>query len=249
MTTWHYIDIPRNRKIQLPTGNPAGLVRDIEWMGIRKGGDRWYALENQDGIGWAFVEYRPNTSTGQIVAHGIATPPTPGNFNPLGITNDKKGMVVSSRDQSGAQPDQLTFYDYQGNLLREAICSDAPDRDNSRLTFLEHDYYVAAQEGGDAPWRIKVYDSNAELIRKFTLFGLTTQDSIRGLTTDGKYLYVLVVRLSNHIFDRIVKVSVRGEQIASSWAVGDNQQYLNGVTFDGLYLITRLDEFIPPDPV
>jgi len=250
VTHWHYVDIPRNRNIQLPTPNTSDDLRDFEWMGIRKGGERWIAIQNDDTLGWVFTQWRPSPSTGQpFIKYAIDTPPTPGNFNPLGITNDKKGMVVSSRDQSGSQPDQLNFYDYQGNLIREAVCSDAPDRDNSRLTFLEHDYYVVAQEGGDTPWRLKVYDSNAELIRKHTLFGLGTLDSVRGITTDGKSFYILHVRPSNHAFDGILRVDARGQKIKQSWSPGDSKQYLNGITFNGKYLITRIDEYIPPDPV
>jgi len=249
MSVWHWVDIPRVRTIQLPSNKTTSEIRDIEWMGIRKGGERWHNLGRDDSGLWAIEECRPTHTSNPIVRHVLEIPSAPGNWNPLGITNDKKSVIISSRDSTGATADRLCWYDIEGNLLRDLVVSDASDRDNSRLTYLEHDLYVLAQEGGDAPWRIKVYDQRAELIRKIVLTSLSTLDSCRGITTDGKYLYVLVIRPSNHAFDKIVKVDVRGTVVRSSWSPGDNQEYLNGITFNGHYLLARIDESPPGDPI
>lgn len=243
--SWAFVDIPRVRTIDLPTPAAVGQVRDFVWQGIRKGGERWWALQNDDLLGWTLSTWRPEPGSNQpFTITGLEVPAAPGNWNPLGLTTDKKTFCISSRDITGATPDRLSFYDVQGNLLRSPICSDAPDRDNSRLTFLEHDYYVLSQSGGDQPWFIKVYDARAELIRSFNI-AITNVDSPRGITTDGKYLYVLIVRPSNPAFDRILKIDVRGTQIDSSWSAGDGRVYLNGITFNGHYLIVQVDEAVP----
>lgn len=237
---WQFIDIPRQKAITLPTNQPSNSIRDIEWMGIRKGGQTWSAIET----GWAFSRWEPTTSSGQpIVRNTMDTPSIPGNFQPFGLTNNKRYFIVSSRDSTGAQPDQLNFYEPNGTLVREAPCSDTPDRDNSRLTYLNHDYYVVSQVGGDFPWEIKVYDHQAQLLRKFPVLSITgSLDRINGITTDGKYLYLLVRRITNTAFDRIIKLDVRGEEIGTGYTPGDGLSFLNGITFNGIYLIARVTD-------
>lgn len=235
--TWHWIDIPRNRDIPLPANDNANTKRDFTYMGIRKGGHGWVTLENDDVAGWSLSYWTPRPNTGQPnYLFPLTTPTIPTTFNPLGLTNNKKNFIVSSRDVSGATPDQLSYFDYQGNLLAEFPCSDAPDRDNSRLVYLEHDFYVLSNTQGDAAWSVKVYDARAELIRTFGLATIAAGQTPTGITTDGKYLYILIPTVTAA---RIIKVDVRGKVIDESWSPGDGDTYGNGITFNGKYLLTR----------
>lgn len=238
--TWRWIDIPRNRGIDLVAPDPTiSNHRDHTWMGIRKGGERWFVLLEDDTLGWVLQEFRPFPSSGQpIRTIDLQVPSLPTTWNPLGVTNNKKHFIISSRDISAVAVDQLTYYDVDGNLLGEFPTSDALDRDIGRLVWLNHDFYVLADTGGDIRWSCRVYDARAQLIRSFSLVGIAFNELARGITTDGKYLYVLVN--SGAVNQRIIKYDVRGAVVDSGFASpGDGFNYQNGITFNGKYLLTR----------
>lgn len=241
--TWYFFDPVDGKTIILDANDATGLTADITWIGNRKGGDRWYALDNLDLAGWTIDAYRPFPSSGLPISKTtLQVPSTPGNWAPFGLANDKHGFMVASQDSTGTAADQFTFYDYAGNIIREVLCSDAPDRMNKQCVFLEHDYYVLS-EAFETAYQIKKYDARGNLILTRALFGIIGIENASGITTDGKHLYVSV---STQPTSRILKYGVDGKLLRIYNTPGDNLAFEQGITFNGRYIVCRLQILPPP---
>jgi len=235
--TWVFVDPKDGTTVVLPVTDSALVKRDFTWFGIRKGGDRWHTIEFFESPPfWRCTQYRPEPTSGQpLRAVGFEVPSTPGNWQPFGLTNDKKRLVIMSRDASASSPDQFNFFDVDGNLLAEVPCSDSPDRDNTRLVFLERYYYVVSDVGGSPRWRVKQYDELGNLLNAWVPMGVG-DETVIGITTDGKAIYLMIGTGST----RIEKYSASGVLLRAYDPPGDGLAFSNGITFNGRYLIARL---------
>lgn len=241
--TWFYFDPKDGTTFVLPANDATDVCPDITWMGIRKGGERWWALNSIAGVRRLQVYRSFPAGAMPIRTVLLAVPPTPGAWNPFGLTNDKKGFNIVSRDITATVADQFTFYDTNGNIIREALLSDGSDRRVKQHVFLEHDYYVL-RTSVETAFQIAVYDPRGIFIRAWGLSGITFAENASGITTDGKFFYVSI---SSQPGSRIVKfANGLSPAIRTYPSPGDNQAFEQGITFNGRYIICRLQVLPPP---
>ena len=231
--SWCLVDPKDGAVIPLTTSDAANATRGSTWMG-----KWWWVLEFfASGVAFRATAYKPFGGGQPTLTVPLAIPPTPGNYQPQGITNDGKRLVISSRDSAATSPDRFVYYDTNGALIREIACSDSPDRDNKQITFMGHHFYVVTDMQPASPrWYVKKYDLNGKLLQIWQPTGTTSSDVVSGITNDGHDLYIVITSSTT----RMERYSPRGVLQRVYPTPGGTKRFLNGLTFNGRHLIARI---------
>lgn len=239
-----YLKDPGPSAAPIQTGNTRSLfLNDITWMGIRKGGDRFWAPFKQGGV-WKLLPMRTDSTT--IIASPfpvLGMNAVQGTPEVRGMTNNKKQLVLIVQDGAVAVADRLQYNDTDGTLLGSFALSDVPIGKSRQLVYLNHDYYVLrdAQEGLP-DGAISVYDARGAFIRRWLLPAVPDEAPVyRGITTDGKNLYIIRTDTPNQV---LLKFDTSGKLLRTYSFFSEGAEVPRGViTFDGRYLLTQT--FVP----
>lgn len=239
---WLYVD-PNTGQVQTCGNTDTRRTRDFTWMGIRKGGRRWYRPFASDAA--IFLEgHNPDTPG---FDYRITLTPDPTKASPVvrGITNDKKRIYAVMQSNSATNPDWFQVHDFEGNLIRSVTFSDGVIRHNEQPCFMGHNLFVISNEGGGF-YFLKRYALDGFLVEKAALpivGGLAV--TYHGITTDGHDFYLIwygtIAAPPPTVITQVIKVTGTSpyRQIRF-YAVPGGTYYDYGITFMGRYLLTQL---------
>jgi len=213
----------------------SSFIFDVTWMGIRKGGRRFYALKNS-----SIVHVHTPEVVGPDYTLTLANDPVIVNPFPRGLTNNKKHFVSTVWDLTSATTDTLQYNDLQGRFIKGFQFSDGPIKKSRALVYLNHDFYVL-QDGSNDPVAsgLRVYDGRGKLIR---IIALPNGVFAKGITTDGKDLYL--INTAGAGAGTILKIDVRGN-VVDTHPIGvstETEVTRWPLTFNGRYLLLNVFE-------
>lgn len=229
--------------VEIQTGNTRTLfLHDFTWMGIRKGGERFWTFANFSG-GWRLFSQREDMNALlQVPQPLIGLNTVQGNAVPRGLTNDKKHMVFVTHDTTLAVADRLQYNDINGNLLTSYALTDGLVNKLRQIVFLEHDYYIIREVDPDVDsGAVHIYSKTGVFIRSWLLPTVPPefpQPTYRGITTDGKFLYINRVDQPSQV---MLKFDVQGN-LLRQYSLGSPLDGLRPrwpITFNGRYLLIQ----------
>lgn len=235
MVGFYWLDPRSGQYIQ--TGNTRVFFsHDFTWQGIRKGGERFHTFAFFSGAFRLFSQREDLNDFLQSPQPPIGLNTVQGNAQPRGMTNIKKDLALITQDSTGAFGDRLQYNDLNGNLLSDHALSDNPIQRVHQIVSLEHDFYVIKNAGGDEPdGAVAVYGSDGSFIRQWLLPGTPPEfpDPIyRGITTDGKHLYVNRVdtpseaTLKFDVYGNLLRTYTVPVGLGNRWPISFNGRYL-----------------------